>query len=93
MTEPRRSRDHYHDATGWAHRYQRAALTTGEAEAAIAMRDRCIGVLWAMALRMRATARGDPTALACAATLDTACDLLRAQEPMPAETGLCGRGA
>lgn len=88
-----RSPDHFHDATGWAHRYTRSSLTLAEADAWRAGRDACVTAVRAIATRMRATAGNDAQCLSCVSALEIAADGMERLEPHAAETGLCGRGA
>ena len=91
MTETR-SRDSYHDApaTGWAHRRTRPELTKGEANAARAMRDRCVAEL----RRVEAELLAAPEApIDAAAHWCHAAELLARLEPAAEEDGLSGRGA
>lgn len=78
MTEPRRSPDRYHDATG---------LSTEAADAARHMRDRCADLLTDIAQKYRS---GGSISAAC--VLDAACERIRGLEPRSEPTGLDYRG-
>lgn len=78
MTEPRRSPDHYHDAT---------SLSTDAADAARDMRDRCADLLADIAQKYRS---GGSISAAC--VLDAACERIRRLEPAYSVTGLEVRG-
>lgn len=85
-------------ADTWALRRTPASLTIGEAEAARAMRDRCVAYLrgTARALRGQVIGEDGPSALIArcdASALELAADQLAKMQPEPAADGLSERGA